>query len=283
MRAASVLLAAVAVLVSAGCGSARQSTPPPPRPLRVYVDGVKVTKLPPRLVIVHDRARIVVAIPLRRARRVVRRARAARRARIDVPFHAVSSSIRIRPVLQVLRDNCEATSLSMLLTAAGVHVGQLRLQAELPISGPLDPKPVPGSSLLRWGDPEQGFVGPADGSGPYGGFGVYEPPIRHLAARYGVRLTDLHGTSVGKVRAAVLAGNPVLAWVGLSAGPYSTWIAPSGQTITFNSGEHAIVLVGAGPGYVLVNNPLNGARERWSESLFSYRWQLLGRRALELS
>jgi len=282
MRAACVLAAAAAVLVAAGCGSARQSTPPPARPLSVFVDGVKVTRLRPRLVIVRDRARMVIAVPLRRSRIVVRRARAARRARIDVPFRAVSSSIGIRPVLQVLRDDCEATSLSMLLTAAGVHVGQLRLQARLPISGPLDPEPIPGSSLVRWGDPEKGFVGRADGSGPSGGFGVYEPPIRRLAAHYSVRLTDLHGTSIARVRAAVLAGHPVLAWVGLSAGPYSTWIGPSGRTITVNYGEHAIVLVGAGPSYVLVNNPLSGARERWSESLFSYRWQLLGRRALEL-
>jgi hypothetical protein len=49
-----------------------------------------------------------------------------------------------------------------------------------------------------------------------------------------------------------------------------------------NLNEHAIVLVGAGPGYVVVNNPLTGRRERWGEELFSYRWQILGRRALEL-
>ena len=41
-----------------------------------------------------------------------------------------------------------------------------------------------------------------------------------------------------------------------------------------------MTLVGAGPGYVLVNNPLSGKRERWSDALFSYRWKLLGRRAL---
>jgi uncharacterized protein YvpB len=111
---------------------------------------------------------------------------------------------------------------------------------------------------------------------------VYEAPIRTLAAHYGVRLFDLHGRSVAAVRAAVLAGHPVLAWVGLGAGPYLSWMTPSGRKITVNLDEHAIVLVGAGPGYVLVNNPLTGARERWSEELFNYRWRLLGRRALEL-
>jgi len=49
-----------------------------------------------------------------------------------------------------------------------------------------------------------------------------------------------------------------------------------------NLNEHAIVLVGGGQGYVLVDNPLTGKREQWSDALFSARWKLLGRRALEL-
>ncbi len=194
----------------------------------------------------------------------------------------VSSSIAVRPVLQVLHNDCEATALSMILAAAGRHVGQLALQAQLPQSGPLDPVAVPGSSLFRWGDPERGFVGRAAGGGTEGGFGVYEPPVRALAARHGVHLLDLHGRSISAVRAALLAGHPVLAWVGLAAGPYLSWLTPTGRAITVNLDEHAVALVGAGPGYVLVDNPLSGLRERWSESLFSYRWKLLGRRALEL-
>jgi hypothetical protein len=74
----------------------------------------------------------------------------------------------------------------------------------------------------------------------------------------------------------------VLAWIGLAAGPYLSWLTPAGNEITVNLNEHAVVLVGAGHGYVLVDNPLTGARERWSDALFSYRWRLLGRRALEL-
>ncbi len=171
----------------------------------------------------------------------------------------------------------------MLLAAAGVRAGQLELQERLPRSGPLDPEPVAGSPPFRWGDPELGFVGRPAGGGTEGGFGVYEPPIRALAARYGVRLLDLHGRSLAAVRNAVLAGHPVLAWVGLAPGPYLSWLTPSGHRITVNLNEHAVTLVGAGPGYVLINNPLTGLRERWSDELFSYRWKLLGRRALELS
>jgi uncharacterized protein YvpB len=212
-------------------------------------------RLPSRLHVRQGRTRLVVVIPEARSRRAIRSALAAHKKRLDLRVTFVSSSIAIAPVRQVLHNNCEATALSMILAAAGHPVGQLKLQAQLPQSGPLDPVEVPGSDLFQWGDPERGFVG---------------------------RLLDLRGRRVGAVRAAVLSGHPVLAWVGLAAGPYLSWLTPSGREITVNLNEHAVALVGAGPGYMLVDNPLTGLRERWSESLFSYRWKLLGRRALEL-
>ncbi|HKC78213.1 MAG TPA: C39 family peptidase, partial [Gaiellaceae bacterium] len=257
----------------------------------VYVAGEKVEvvrpgqrriSLPNTLELRHGRAKLSVAVRRRSALRVIRRAMAARETRVELPVVPLWTSIALRPVRQVLHNDCEATALSMLLAAAGVHAGQLELQERLPRSGPLDPEPVSGSRLFRWGDPERGFVGRPAGGGAEGGFGVYEPPIRHLAARYGVHLVDLHGRRLGAVRAAVLAGQPVLAWVGLAAGPYLSWLTPAGHEVTVNLNEHAVVLVGAGHGYVLVDNPLTGARERWSDALFSYRWKLLGRRALAL-
>jgi uncharacterized protein YvpB len=265
---------------------------PLPRRLAVYVAGkrlgvvtpgkAKRLRVPARLTIHRGRARLLLAIPRLRAKREIADAERLRESRLDLSVLPLSSSIRLTPIRQVLHNDCEAASLSMLLAAAGVHAGQLELQARLPRSGPLDPEPVPGSTLFRWGDPEQGFVGRPAGGGTEGGFGVYEPPIRALAARYGVRLVDFHGRTVSAVRSAVLAGHPVLAWVGLAAGPYLSWLTPAGRKITVNLDEHAVVLVGAGPGYVRVNNPLSGEREQWSDALFSYRWRLLGRRALEL-
>jgi uncharacterized protein YvpB len=275
-----------------GCGGGTKHVRPrPPRPLVVYAAGRRIAvlhsnrrkiRLPDRLEVRRGRATLSLAIPARRARRAVQRALVLRAARVDLPVVPLRSSIALRPVRQVLHNDCEATALSMLLAAAGVREGQLELQARLPRSGPLDPEPVPGSSLFRWGDPERGFVGRPAGGGTEGGFGVYEPPIRGLAARYGIHLVDLRDRGLPAVRAAVLAGHPVLAWVGLAPGPYLSWLTPSGHEITVDLNEHAIVLVGAGPGYVLVNNPLSGRRERWGDELFSYRWRLLGRRALEL-
>jgi uncharacterized protein YvpB len=292
VRLLALLLAGVAI---AGCGSGgsttRQTTTPRPRPLVVYAAGERIEVLhpgqrriglPDRVVAQRGRASLNLAVPLHRALRTVRRALAAHETRVDLPVVPLWTTIALRPVRQVLHNDCEATALSMLLAAADVRAGQLELQDRLPRSGPVDPEPVSGSRLFRWGDPERGFVGRPAGGGPEGGFGVYEPPVRALAARYGVHLVDLHGRSFAAVRAAILAGHPVLAWVGLAPGPYLSWLTPSGREITVNLNEHAVALVGAGPGYVLVNNPLSGRRERWSDGLFSARWRLLGRRALEL-
>jgi uncharacterized protein YvpB len=287
--AALSLAAAVAACGSGGATStqARQ----PPRRLAVYAAGKLIETLhpgqrrlglPDRVEAVRGRATRVLTISIPLARSRVRHALRTHEATLDLPVVPLRTTVALRPVRQVLHNDCESTALSMLLAAAGHHVGQLKLQARLPRSGPLDPEPVEGSRLFRWGDPERGFVGRPAGGGTQGGFGVYEPPIRGLAARYGVRLLDLRGRGLAAVRSAVLAGHPVLAWVGLAAGPFLSWLTPSGREVTVNLNEHAVTLVGAGPGYFLVNNPLTGRRERWSDELFSYRWKLLGRRALEL-
>ena len=291
MRLLAVLSCA-AVLAGCGSGKGTGAAPPPSPPLAVFVAGKRVAvvdpgrrrplRLPHTVERRQGRATLDLAVRLRAARRDVRRALATRRPRVDLPVEPVRTAIALRPVRQVLHNDCEATALSMLLAAAGVHTGQLELQERLPRSGPLDPEPVAGSRLFRWGDPERGFVGRPAGGGSEGGFGVYEPPVRALARRYGVHLVDLHGRSFPALRAALLAGHPTLAWVGLAPGPYLSWLTPEGHEITVNLNEHAVTLVGAGPGYVLVNNPLSGRRERWSNGLFSYRWKLLGQRALEL-
>lgn len=294
MRAMGLFAALSFAAVVAACGNGKTTSTqaqPPPRRLTVYAAGKRIEtlhpgqrriRIPRRIKVRRGRATRELAVPTRLARSQVRQALKRHAAILDLPVVPLRTTIALRPVRQVLHNDCESTALSMLLAAAGHRVGQLELQARLPHSGPLDPEPVAGSTLFRWGDPEHGFVGRPAGGGTEGGFGVYEPPIRRLATRYGVRLLDLHGRRLAVVREAVLAGHPVLAWVGLAAGPYLRWVTPSGHEITVNLNEHAVTLVGAGPRYLLVNNPLTGRRERWSNELFSYRWKLLGRRALEL-
>lgn len=184
-------------------------------------------------------------------------------------------------VRQRLRNNCETAALSMLLAAAGKPVGQLVLQRALPKSGPLDPI-VAADGTWTWGDPDLGFVGRGPGGGTAGGFGVYQGPIRRLAASYGVRLDDVSRKPLQTILERLRRGRPVMTWVALSEGPYTRWTTPAGKRIGVNFGEHTVVLTGVRGDVVRVNDPLEGVKTEWPLAVFVKKWELLGRRALAM-
>lgn len=199
---------------------------------------------------------------------------------------AAAPAAHLRPVgpvpvvRQVYRNNCETAALSMVLASVGVRVDQRTLQRQVRRSGPLDPI-VGADGTWTWGDPEDGFVGRPEGGGTAGGFGVYQQPIRALAARYGVRLADLTRQRE-RVFAQLGRGRPVIAWIGLSEGPYRSWRSPTGTRVTVNFGEHVVVLTRLRGDRITLNDPLSGSRLVWTRAQFLAKWRLLGRRALGL-
>ncbi len=217
-------------------------------------------------------------------RKLVARVRAAAddgEGRVVIPERPVSASTRLPIVRQALRNNCETAALSMLLAGEGFADDQLALQRQLKKSRPLEPRQDARGEMV-WGDPDRGFVGRADGGGPAGGYGVYEGPIRALAGSGGVQLEDVGGGRPARIYRRLLAGRPVLVWVGLSEGPYETWRSPEGRPIRGNFGEHTVVLTGIREGKLEVNDPLDGQRKTWSREQFEELWPRLGRRALSL-
>ncbi len=224
---------------------------------------------PARVGLVADRAAVVAAVS----------ALSPSGGVVSVSEQPAWSVIPAPVIAQRLHNDCEAAALQVLLATRGVRVDQLDLQRAFPRSGPLDPT---GNGPTRtWGDPDQGFVGRPDGGGVAGGFGVYPGPLSRTAARYGVILDDVSASSVEVIRGRLLAGQAVMAWVGLSTGPDASWQSPAGRPITVNFGEHTVVLAGVLPdGRFIVINPLDGTRELWTEARFQTQWKLLGRRAL---
>ena len=217
----------------------------------------------------------VYAIDRARARAGLGRATGGR---LELPARPVAVDISAPVIAQRLRDNCETAALEVVLRTQGIHVDQLTLQRELERSGPLDPQPTAAGQ--EWGDPDAGYVGRADGTGPWGGFGVYPRPVIRLAARHGSRLRDLTGSPALSLYAALFSGRAVLAWIGLGDGPYREWVTPEGRPIRVNLNEHTVVLTGVRrDGSLDVVNVLEGTREVWSRARFEAAWSLLGSRA----
>lgn len=207
------------------------------------------------------------------------RALAAPTATVAVPSVGRSASIDAPVVAQRLRNNCETAALEVLLATVGVRVDQLTLQRQITRSGPLDPQGP--SAAPVWGDPDRGYVGRVDGTGPWGGFGVYPTPIRRLAARHGLRLRDVSGAPAAAIYQRLLAGHAVMVWVGLADGPYRTWTSPQGRPVSVNLNEHTVVLNGIrADGSLELVNVLQGTREVWSQERFEQAWSLMGDRAL---
>ena len=285
MRAVLVAtLGAAVALIATACGATK-----PTYPINVYIAGQHIGPVAPggsaaffkkTLRVSLGYAHCIVHVPDGPER--VDSALALRHGRIDLPFKLVLCNIAIASQHQLFPHASEVTALSELLSVLGKDVSQVKLVPQLKRSGPVDPQPVAGSKLFRWGDPEQGFVGRPDRAGTRGGFGTYEPEIKRLAAKYGVQLIDLQGKSADAVRNAVLHGHPVIAWVGGPVARPFTWLTPSGKEITVDLGSHAIVLTGAGRNYVLLTDPVTGKTFKWSTSKFSDRWALIGQRALQL-
>lgn len=236
-------------------------------------------KVPARRTVRHGGATIHFRVERSAAGAAMVRAVRGGGGTVTVDEQPVAASIRVPLVKQALRDNCETAALSMVLAFRGKPVGQLTLQRRVAHSPPLDPTVGPDGSEV-WGDPNEGFVGRADGTGPAGGFGVYQGPIKALAAREGVSLRELTGSTPAAVYKALLTGHPVMIWVALSEGPFESWETLSGKKITVNWGEHAMVLTGIGPEGVRLNDPLSGTRLSWSKEQFEAMWRALGSRAL---
>lgn len=200
--------------------------------------------------------------------------------RVGVPERPIESEIRAPIFEQAFRNNCETAALSMLLATTGVEVDQRALQDQIARADPLDPESGTGGQMV-WGDPNLGFVGRVDGGGPAGGYGVYDRPIANLARKWATPV-DLSGQSPRAIYDRLLAGHAVMVWIGLSDGPYETWRTPQGKQVKANFGEHTVLLTGVEGDRVLVNDPLDGRRKRWSKSEFVAMWQRLGRRAVSL-
>lgn len=92
------------------------------------------------------------------------------------------------------------------------------------------------------------------------------------------------GSSFDEILKIVKSGRPVLAWtsIGLSTPHISTsWIyEPTGETIYWKSGEHAVVIIGYTTDKIIISDPIGGKIKYQSLSLFRERYNYFGKKAL---
>lgn len=172
---------------------------------------------------------------------------------------------------------CESVALTILLRYHGISV------TPNDIINKLDKGRIPYTKdgVTYGGNPELEFIG--DPKTQYS-YGVYEKPIAKVAGTYKPGIINATGSSFDEILKIVKSGRPVLAWtsIGLST-PYisTSWIyEPTGETIYWKSGEHAVVIIGYTTDKIIISDPIGGKIKYQSLSLFRERYNYFGKKAL---
>lgn len=180
--------------------------------------------------------------------------------------------------------SCEVAALKMALAGQGIMTSE---QALLGLIGIDSRPPVEDErgNIIRWGNPNLGFVGDPGGSqADHTGYGVYAAPIARAAIAAGGRVRRSGtGVEAADLYAAVLAGHPVVAWVtsDYTRSSTRTWTAWDGTAIAYVLKEHAVTLIGVTPGWVLINDPWWG--QLWkSKAEFEAAYSSFGQMAVVL-
>ena len=174
--------------------------------------------------------------------------------------------------------SCEVAALKMALAARGRSRSEVDLLASVGID-PRPPELAPGGEVVRWGNPNIGFVGdPAGRFSERTGYGVYAAPVARTARAAGLTVLTA-GVAVGasSVYAALVAGHPVIAWVtsDYQRNAVGTWKAWDGSTVTYTPREHAVLVIGVTPTEVLINDPWWGTIWR-TRAAFEAAYSTLG-------
>jgi uncharacterized protein YvpB len=180
-----------------------------------------------------------------------------------------------------LKYGCEVTSLAMVLNYAGVTTNKMELYKSIK----KDSDPLirsPRGDILRWGNPNHGFVG--DMTGNRAGYAVFDQPMIHLINKYlPNRAVNLTGHPFDKVLEHVSEGYPIVVWTTGDFRLPDRWESwnHGQQLIKTPLDLHAVVLVGYDSQYVYLNDPLSGRKQvRVSREQFIASWKALNCRAV---
>jgi uncharacterized protein YvpB len=179
-----------------------------------------------------------------------------------------------------LKYGCEVTSLAMVLNYAGVKTNKMELYRS--IQKDSDPLIRSRGDIIKWGNPNHGFVG--DMTGNRAGYAVFDQPMIQLINKYlPGRAVNLTNQPFENVLNHVSKGYPVVVW---TTGDYrlpdrwESWYHGK-QLIKTPLDLHAVVLVGYDAQHIYLNDPLSGRKQvRVGKQQFIASWKALNCRAV---
>ena len=172
---------------------------------------------------------------------------------------------------------CESAALTALLKYWGVNVSMSSVVKVLP-KGNL---PYYENGIKYGGNPYLEFVGTPSS---YSSYGVYEKPILQVAESFKSGVINGTGMKLDEVLKIVSQNRPVLVWVSMNMSvPYisTSWIyKPTGEKISWMSGEHALVIIGYNQTQVIVSDSFTGGVRYYDKGVFESRYNTYGKRAV---
>jgi uncharacterized protein YvpB len=203
---------------------------------------------------------------------------------IDKPLQANAlTNVPVISQMPELPRGCEVTSLSMLLSSAGIQVDKMRLAGEVKKDN--TPYEEDDEGNVSFGNPNIGFVGAMD-TFDKPGLAVYHGPIEDLAEKYlPNRVLDMSGADFTDILYQLQQGRPV--WVianvdfdRLPASSFQTWQTPSGPIqITYK--EHSVLVTGYDKDSLYFNDPLTDEKNRKvPRDSFKAAWEQMGSQAI---
>lgn len=172
---------------------------------------------------------------------------------------------------------CESAALHILLKYHNIEITLEQIINDLK-KGEL---PYIVSGKMYGGNPELEFIG--DPKNDYS-YGVYNEPLKEIALKYKDGIISKIGMEFEDVLNIVKENRPVLVWVTINLiEPHisQTWIyRPTGETIKWISGEHAVVVIGYNDKEVIASDPYTGTIRYFDKETFEERYNFLGKRVL---
>ncbi|MHC5010625.1 MAG: C39 family peptidase [Planctomycetota bacterium] len=139
--------------------------------------------------------------------------------------------------------------------------------------------------MPRSDNPHHGFVGDVNAPGgqlPPAGYGVYAEPVAARLRSYGFAARAVRGRDLAWLERQLAQRRPVIVWAtaGMQAARAVELRDARGRPFLAVPWEHSFLVVGYGPGDIVVVDAATGEEKRVPRRRFDAAWAVLGRMAV---